>query len=924
MDCRRRLAGKQGFFPWLQQVKLSRLVIIIFVVFICIFLIVHYFLSDLSPVGESPAGHRSRLKLDHYGEDERLFTAPNLSDEIMKLSKIKASVNNELREMESKRQTLQTQISRYQMELEHLHNVKDTLEREIKLTKLNLDQLKIQKEELDEKYVPILRAPQKILLGQESGVDVSPPNTSSNCRMFSCFDYSRCSLLSGFPVYVYDLKQLRTLSSVEDFINSSVSLAFKKSPYLTSDPSKACIFIVVIGQFQEMQVVSTKDMESFLHSLPYWHGDGRNHILINMMRNYKSTDIFANVKTDRAIVVQSTFLDTIFRPKFDIVIPPALGNADGDVWQDLPLVSPIRRKYFLSFLGQYKGIIAQNSAKIEGVEKVSQDLSENNMLSSIESAIVSSLKDIKIADSNEILTQFSCDSVAPGAINGEWSMCSTEMQRKETLTQSTFSLIIAPSNISYVSSTIFQLRLYESLKYGAIPVILGEHVQLPYSEVLEWKEAVIILPKARSAEFYFLLRTYTDNNIAAMRLKGRFLFENYFSSTLKIVNSLLAILRTRLSIPAAPIHDVPSVSVFNDSFVPLALEGFEVNPETDETLGPVESPFPSMIFKENFTQFLSYQSWNKMGQVFNMFPYDAEEKILPSEAKFFGSGFGFRPIGKGWGGAGKEFSEALGGNLVREQFTIVMLTYKREQVLINALQRLKGLPFLNRVIVVWNNPTPPSALIRWPEIGVPVKVLKMEKNSLNNRFLPFSSIETEAILSIDDDAHLRHDEIVFAFRVWREERDRIVGFPGRYHAWDAQSKAWYYNANYSCELSMVLTGAAFFHKNYAYLYTHIMPQAIRDKVDEYINCEDIAMNFLVSHITRKPPMKVTSRWTFRCPGCPETLSSDIEHFNERHKCINFFVQVYGYMPLLYTQYRVDSVLFKTRLPVEKQKCFKFI
>lgn len=36
-----------------------------------------------------------------------------------------------------------------------------------------------------------------------------------------------------------------------------------------------------------------------------------------------------------------------------------------------------------------------------------------------------------------------------------------------------------------------------------------------------------------------------------------------------------------------------------------------------------------------------------------------------------------------------------------------------------------------------------------------------------------------------------------------------------------------------------------------------MPQAIRDMVDEYINCEDIAMNFLVSHITRKPPIKVS-------------------------------------------------------------------
>jgi len=72
------------------------------------------------------------------------------------------------------------------------------------------------------------------------------------------------------------------------------------------------------------------------------------------------------------------------------------------------------------------------------------------------------------------------------------------------------------------------------------------------------------------------------------------------------------------------------------------------------------------------------------------------------------------------------------------------------------------------------------------------------------------------------------------------------------------------------------------------------------------------------------PSQVTSRWTFRCPGCPQALSHDDSHFHERHKCINFFVKVYGYMPLLYTQFRVDSVLFKTRLPHDKTKCFKFI
>ena len=152
----------------------------------------------------------------------------------------------------------------------------------------------------------------------------------------------------------------------------------------------------------------------------------------------------------------------------------------------------------------------------------------------------------------------------------------------------------------------------------------------------------------------------------------------------------------------------------------------------------------------------------------------------------------------------------------------------------------------------------------------------------------------------------------------------LVGFPGRFHAWNQDDLKWNYNSNYSCELSMVLTGAAFYHNFYNYAYTQLMPQAIRDKVDEFMNCEDIAMNFLISHFTRQPPKKVTSRWTFRCPGCPVTLSEDDSHFQERHQCINYFAEVYGYNPLLYTQYRLDSVLFKTRIPPEKKKCFKFI
>jgi alpha-1,4-N-acetylglucosaminyltransferase EXTL3 len=92
--------------------------------------------------------------------------------------------------------------------------------------------------------------------------------------------------------------------------------------------------------------------------------------------------------------------------------------------------------------------------------------------------------------------------------------------------------------------------------------------------------------------------------------------------------------------------------------------------------------------------------------------------------------------------------------------------------------RLLGLPYLHKVLVIWNSPDLPSKELRWPDIGVPVLVVRNEKNSLNNRFLPFEAIETEAVLAIDDDTQLGQDEIILAFRVWRENRDRLVGCLG--------------------------------------------------------------------------------------------------------------------------------------------------
>jgi hypothetical protein len=53
---------------------------------------------------------------------------------------------------------------------------------------------------------------------------------------------------------------------------------------------------------------------------------------------------------------------------------------------------------------------------------------------------------------------------------------------------------------------------------------------------------------------------------------------------------------------------------------------------------------------------------------------------------------------------------------------VVILTYERDSVLMSALARLKGLPHLNKIIVVWNNAQPPLDDLVWPDIGVKIHV----------------------------------------------------------------------------------------------------------------------------------------------------------------------------------------------------------
>ncbi|MEQ2162183.1 Exostosin-1 [Goodea atripinnis] len=63
-------------------------------------------------------------------------------------------------------------------------------------------------------------------------------------------------------------------------------------------------------------------------------------------------------------------------------------------------------------------------------------------------------------------------------------------------------------------------------------------------------------------------------------------------------------------------------------------------------------------------------------------------------------------------------------------------------------------------------------------------------------------------------------------------------------------------------------------KYYHYLFTHYIPASLLTMVDHMANCEDILMNFLVSAVTKQPPIKVTQKKQYK-----ETMMGQVTEFH---------------------------------------------
>lgn len=194
-------------------------------------------------------------------------------------------------------------------------------------------------------------------LAQLADHDYEKATVRRNCRMESCFDFSRCQ--RDFRVYVYPLEPSLTGSTPPLSPNyQKIITAIKESRYYTPEPDRACLFVLGIDTLDRDSLSEdyVRNVPSRLQRLPHWN-NGRNHLIFNLYSGTWPDYVEESLDFDagEAILAKASMSEQHLRPGFDVSIPlfhkqfPLRAGSTGYVTSNN---FPSNKNYLLAFKGK--------------------------------------------------------------------------------------------------------------------------------------------------------------------------------------------------------------------------------------------------------------------------------------------------------------------------------------------------------------------------------------------------------------------------------------------------------------------------------------------------------------------------------------------------------------------------------------------
>jgi len=238
-------------------------------------------------------------------------------------------------------------------------------------------------------------------------------------------------------------------------------------------------------------------------------------------------------------------------------------------------------------------------------------------------------------------------------------------------------------------------------------------------------------------------------------------------------------------------------------------------------------------------------------------------------------------------------------------FTVLMMTYNRLTSFRHAVAHYARMPSVDRIVCLWANQKVPPPTVQSFGTACPEKIVVKALPSANItlRFSPFREIRTDGVFNVDDDKLISQRNLEHAFQVWKKHPWGLVGSERRAHS-DNSPRMTYLHGNNG--YSIILTSAAFLHREYLRLFEDKCVSKIREDIDRNKNCEDIFMNFLVKEHCKCSGVLYKALGHIATPRnlSKETaLYSRPNHYTYRTKCLQSY-----------------STLFANSVTLAKSKC----
>uniref|UniRef100_A0A3P8XZS3 Exostosin glycosyltransferase 2 n=1 Tax=Esox lucius TaxID=8010 RepID=A0A3P8XZS3_ESOLU len=372
-----------------------------------------------------------------------------------------------------------------------------------------------------------------------------PERGDLSCRMHTCFDVYRCGYnpKNRIKVYIYPLQ--RFVDEVGVPISSTglsreyndLLSAISDSDFYTDDVTRACLFVPSIDVLNQNSL-RIRETAQALAMLPRWD-KGMNHLLFNMLPGGPPDYSTAlDVPRDRALLAGGGFSTWTYRQGYDVSIP-VYSPLSADV--ELPEKQPGPRRYFI--LSSQTAIHREYRAELERLKE------ENG---------------------EALLLLDKCSNLSQGAASARKRCYKGQVfDYPQILQESSFCVVLRGARLG-------QATLSDVLQAGCIPVILADSYILPFSEVLDWKRASVVIPEEKLPEMYTILKSIPHRQVEEMQRQTRWFWDAYFSSMKAIGMTALEIINDRIYPYAARTYEqwnnppvVKWSSVNSPLFLPL-------------------------------------------------------------------------------------------------------------------------------------------------------------------------------------------------------------------------------------------------------------------------------------------------------------------------------------------------------------------